>query len=75
MGYFEDSGFSVLINEPYAGCMIPIDYYRKDKRVQGIMIEINKRLYLDHGLEKSKDFDEVQGCIFQMLGKIQKFTK
>lgn len=45
--YLEKQGFSIEINNPYSGCIIPLEYYEKDKRVNGIMIEINKRLYMD----------------------------
>ncbi len=45
--YLIDNGFSVEYNNPYSGCVIPLDYYQKDKRVKGVMIEVNKRLYMD----------------------------
>ena len=44
---FESNGLSVKINSPYSGTIIPLKYYNKDKRVMGIMIEVNKKLYLD----------------------------
>ena len=37
--------YSVKIDEPYSGAIVPLRYYQKDKRVSSIMIEINKRLY------------------------------
>ena len=43
---FTNLGYSVAINNPYSGCIIPMEFYKKDKRVEGIMIEINKRLYM-----------------------------
>lgn len=43
---FESNNFSVKINSPYSGTIIPLKYYNKDKRVMGIMIEVNKKLYL-----------------------------
>lgn len=45
--HFLSTGLSVSLNQPYSGCMVPGDYYQKDKRVQSIMIEINKKLYMD----------------------------
>lgn len=44
---FESNNLSVKINSPYSGTIIPLKYYNKDKRVMGIMIEVNKKLYLD----------------------------
>jgi N-formylglutamate amidohydrolase len=43
---FEKNNLSVKINSPYSGTIIPLKYYNKDKRVMGIMIEVNKKLYL-----------------------------
>lgn len=48
--YLIKMGFSVEYNNPYSGCIIPLDYYQKDKRVRGIMIEVNKRLYMSGGI-------------------------
>lgn len=45
--FFEHNNFSVKINSPYSGTIIPLKYYNKDKNVMGIMIEVNKKLYLD----------------------------
>lgn len=44
--FFEYNNFSVKINSPYSGTIIPLKYYNKDKNVMGIMIEVNKKLYL-----------------------------
>ena len=43
---FEKNNLSVKINSPYSGTIIPLKYYNKDIRVMGIMIEVNKKLYL-----------------------------
>ena len=43
---FEAQGYSVSINEPFEGSIVPLKYYTTDKRVKSIMIEINRRLYV-----------------------------
>ena len=43
-------GYSVAVNTPFAGCLVPIGSYQKDKRVQGLMIEVNRGLYMDEGV-------------------------
>jgi N-formylglutamate amidohydrolase len=52
--------FSVAINTPFAGALVPIAYYRKDRRVWSVMIEVNRRVYMDEktGL-KNPDFTHV----------------
>lgn len=43
-------GFNVARNEPFRGCLVPSRYYRSDRRVQALMIEINRSLYMDEDL-------------------------
>ena len=43
---FED--YNTTINTPYSGSIVPNKYYLKDSRVQSVMIEFNKKLYLDY---------------------------
>ena len=45
--HFERKNYSVKINSPYSGTIVPTEYYRKNEDVYSIMIEINKRLYMD----------------------------
>lgn len=44
---FESHGFTVAVNHPYAGALVPLAFYRQDARVMAVMVEINRRLYLD----------------------------
>ncbi len=44
---FEALGFSVAFNRPFAGAIVPAKHYRADPRVKSVMVEINRRLYLD----------------------------
>ena len=42
---FEEYGYSVAVNSPFAGSLVPMDFYRKDGQVQSVMIELNRGLY------------------------------
>jgi N-formylglutamate deformylase len=44
---FKARGLEVAVNRPYAGALVPARWYRRDKRVSAVMIEINRRLYMD----------------------------
>lgn len=48
--YFKKCGYSVSVNKPYSGSIIPNKYYGVDNKICSIMIEINKRIYLDYNL-------------------------
>jgi len=39
--------YNLTINTPYSGSIVPSKYYLKDSRVKSVMIEFNKKLYLD----------------------------
>ena len=62
--YFTGLGYSVSINSPYSGSLVPMRFFRKDKRVSSIMLEINRRLYLKgKGNQKSEGYGEMKGLI------------
>lgn len=65
--YFEKAGLSVAINEPFVGTMVPLKFYGKDKRVKSIMIEINRKLYLDDEFGKNKNFNALKKLILNAL--------
>lgn len=41
---FKSAGFTVKVNEPFAGSLVPLKYLN-DPRVQSVMIELNRRIY------------------------------
>lgn len=62
------AGFSVLVDRPFAGALVPLIHYRREPRVRAIMIEINRRLYMDERTgERLPSFDGVRNAISEML--------
>lgn len=45
--YFETFGYRVSLNDPFRGALVPMDFYRKEKNVQAVMVEVNRSLYLE----------------------------
>jgi N-formylglutamate deformylase len=70
---FGSEGFRVAVDTPFSGALVPVRYYRRDPRVQSVMVEVNRRLYLDEatGLP-AMGFAElaaaVQACCIAALG-------
>lgn len=63
-------GYHVLENDPYIGTMIPMKYYYKDKNVHGIMIEVNRKLYMSDSnrkVEKTSNFAEIRKIIAELI--------
>ena len=66
--FLESMGYTVAVNYPFSGSMVPLSHYRKDKRVSSLMLEVNKRLYLNNEMtSKSSEFTRVKACISQLL--------
>jgi N-formylglutamate deformylase len=40
-------GYTYKVNQPYAGSIVPMDFYHKNSRMISIMIEVNRSLYMD----------------------------
>jgi len=68
------AGYEVGLDSPFSGSMVPTAYFKKDRRVISVMLEVRRDLYL---LEKSglpnADFDrisaEIRQCLLQALGQ------
>jgi N-formylglutamate deformylase len=65
--FLTNAGYSVEINYPYVGTIIPMKHYQKNENVHGIMIEVNRKLYMDNGvvdMDKVKLLNELFSFIF-----------
>ncbi|MBE5923249.1 MAG: hypothetical protein E7271_02110 [Lachnospiraceae bacterium] len=71
-GYFRQRGYSVELNRPFAGCIVPIKYYRSDRRVSSVIIELNRRLYMDHRLNKTDGYKRIKEDIATAIGLLEK---
>ncbi len=68
---FRKKGYSVEINRPFAGCIVPLKYYRSDKRVMSVMIEINRRLYIDHDINRTSGYVRVKNDVAEAVGLLK----
>ncbi len=58
--FFKKLGYSIGIDWPYRGSIVPMEHYFKNKNVQTIMLEINRKLYLDEPTNiKSGRYEEI----------------
>lgn len=57
----------MAVNTPYSGAITPLDYYRKNRNVISVMIEINRGLYLNHDFRKNAAFFPSNGILKQAL--------
>jgi N-formylglutamate deformylase len=70
--YFDAIGYTLGVDWPYKGSIVPMGYYEKDKQVQSIMLEVNRRLYLEEGTAvKSARYSEVKRVVQGFLETIR----
>ena len=72
--FFNHRGFSVNINNPYIGSIIPKGFENNDD-VCSIMVEINRKLYLDDKYNKNDNFDKIRDMIREALDIIYEYTE
>lgn len=72
INFFKRIPLNVSLNNPYAGTYVPITYLvAKEKRVSSIMIEINRKLYLNEITgEKLCSFEDVRNMVSRLVHSI-----
>ena len=64
--YFKSHGLTVGLDKPFSGTIVPLKIlHSKDTRVQSVMIEVRRDLYInEETAKKNSQFDRVQKLIF-----------
>ncbi len=66
--FFKNKGYSVSIDDPFAGALVPMKYYRVDKNVKSVMYEIRRDLYMNETTgEKNHNFSNIQKDITESM--------
>ena len=68
--FLEGNGYVVFINKPFAGTIIPMVHYKKNKDLKSIMIEVNRKLYLN---QSDEEFKYIKGIIEGALNIIDTY--
>ena len=70
--FFKEKGFSLGVDTPYSGAIVPMLFYNKNKSVASIMLEINRKLYLKEPTnEKSEQYQEIKKVVQDYLNLIR----
>ena len=59
-------GYSVGINTPFSGSLVPMRYYRRVPEVTSVMLEINRGLYLEKTAVKS-NFEKLRRDVTEVI--------
>jgi len=72
--YFSSHGLYIAFNIPYEGSIMPHGF-ENNSDVKSIMIEVNKKLYLDDKYKKNSDFKNIQNLIEGALDIIYEYEE
>ena len=64
------SYYDVAINSPYSGSMMPSDFYHQNSNVKSVMIEINKRLYLDSNNQLTDGYEALCNTLEMVMHRL-----
>lgn len=63
--------WSVAVDHPFSGSMVPSTHYGQDRRVLSVMVEVNRRLYMDEATgERLPEFPAVKERVRILLERI-----
>jgi N-formylglutamate deformylase len=69
--FFENKGYSLGIDWPYAGTIVPMKHFTINTNVYSIMLEVNRDLYLKkNSIEKNEQFNLIQDLVSDWLNLI-----
>lgn len=64
----EEEGYSVAVDAPFVGALVPLSYYGRDRRILSVMIEVNRRLYMDeHSGAKNLGFEKMRRTLGRLI--------
>lgn len=68
---FEEAGFRVAVDRPFSGTLVPAACFQRESRVLALMIEVNRRLYMDEESgERSTMFAHTKRRLEQSTGLV-----
>jgi N-formylglutamate amidohydrolase len=71
---FQQMGYSIKMNGPFSGSIAPKNYYQQNRNAFSIMIEINRRLYMNEktGM-KNERYEALKSNISKAIKSIKDF--
>lgn len=70
-GFFRDHGFVVGVDVPFSGAMVPNRFFGQEPRVQSLMIEVRRDLYMDETTaERHAGFARLQAVLTEFRAEL-----
>ena len=76
LSFFAEAGYAVARDIPFAGALVPAEFYRQDARVFSVMIELRRDLYMDEETgERIPGFSRVRADITRGIGELMSLVR
>jgi N-formylglutamate amidohydrolase len=73
--FFRAHGFVVGVDIPFSGAIVPNRYFGKEFRVQSLMIEVRRDLYMDESTSERHDgFTRIQAVLTDFRAELARFA-
>jgi len=73
--FFTEKGYSVGVDWPYTGSIVPLTYYGANKKVKSIMLEVNRKLYLkEGGHQRNEGFETIKKVVQEYLLLLKEYV-
>lgn len=73
VAFFKNARMTVEIDRPFSGCLVPIQHYHKNNKVLSMMIEVNRRLYMNETSgERTPNFQSIKALLDQYICELAK---
>jgi len=68
---FRSAGFTVQVDRPFSGALVPQEFYRSRAEVLSIMVEVNRSLYMDEATgEPLPGFEAFRRRLYNVLSEL-----
>ena len=73
--FFRARGFGVGVDIPFSGAIVPNRFFGKEPRVQSLMIEVRRDLYMDEATgERHDGFERIQSLLTAFRDELARFA-
>ncbi len=73
--FFRAHGFTVGVDIPFSGAIVPNRFFGVEPRVQSVMIEVRRDLYMDQGTcERHDGFARIQAVLTEFRAELARFA-
>jgi N-formylglutamate amidohydrolase len=74
--FFKERGYRTGLDVPFRGALVPNRFFGRDPRVQSVMVEVRRDLYMDEATgDRHAGFARVQADLAELRGRLRAFAE